>query len=895
MPNIDNIIAKLDNKLSIQNNIQTTITLVLRYWQAYRFSNSPSDRAMLQRANTTALTAHRRNIANIELYCLTIFTSIEVGNFDTANEMLDKAVSYKSFLKTNEPMYYGILCFLYAYLEIHQKRTRSAKKHWRNLTDHIKNSEKSHHHLVMLGLLHLASREYPDAYDLLTEAYLQGCNNIFLHEGLFRYYNKTARSPQCTGLLSTLTYAAARGAEIESIAAKYPDELSAAVKMNLHGGIRLYEASNYPHILRDICNRHIKTEDYTPYAYRFYKDAEQKQIYVKGLYNALIQSAYKNKVETINHYPMSQFLIDNGGIPQDESLAIYICHLILTDEKLTDLTMNHHDKILDLAEACLEKQITTREAGSLYYFYWKTNITRNKQGDKVDRAERFLSSNLTKFKLIPSPQSATRYVYVTEPEKRGMAVYDTQDGLTIEACGQNISYTCLGIAKRTVLDEKLAIKRMISQANPELYMYFFDKGDRRFHVLAYLTNHFLQNPTEEAIPILEAILEDKGIKKGYRMRILVTLGKLYYNLSNFDQALSCYGEVDEDELDDNFIRQILNVYMQTGETKRAVGLLVKKHSFVEDEILYEAVLQLLEKQTDENFQLAEISYKLIISGYFHENLLTLVLEYFSASYTELLTLSKALPKPHPDLDSKLLSTAIWMAKWEPRPQQAFMRLLNGNNNQLITDFIEFATFEMFSNFSKPEYDVLDILEKWYIERDPGNILLAWGLSGVYLKHNITTFNSEKVLAKSLDALESEGILFPIFKEKAPGQLPFIAKHLSFLHRCLPNKDCWLYYHINGKTTAIPMQYVKYGIYVACVPVFYNEEVTYYFSEEMKSGSITTREETIKNDTALIHSSIDPFFDINNAVIKHHQFKYDEAETIISGLAQEVQAVRSKLL
>ena len=903
-------ILALEEKLADRADVSTAITLALRCWQAYRFSdfgvNSAYEgRVMLQRANHSLIATHRRNVAHVELYCLTIFISIEIGHYDSANEMLDKAMGYKSFLKSNQPLYYGVICFLYAYLEIQQKRNRSAKKHWRALTEHIKNADKSPYYLIMLGLLHLSSYEYSDAYNFLSEAYRGGCDSIFLYEGLYRYYRRTSRATECAAILPVLTYAASRGAEISDIASKYQDALTAAIALNPAGGERLYSASGFPHILRDICTHRMKSGDLSATAYAYYKEAEHKQIYVRGIYDALVKSAFKNKVEQFNHFPMAQFLAAYKDADMKESLAVYVYHLLLTNEKLADLVPGEQEKIMNLTELALENGLNTREAGSLYYHYWARNKAMGLKSERVDKAEKFLCDNLTRFQLKTSKNSKARFVYITEPEKRGMAIYDTEDSLIIDAGSENVTYTCLAVGQRSVLDEKLKIKRMIAQAGPELYLYFFQKGDRRFHLLTYLTNYYLslETPPELATPVFEAMLEDKSIVKPYRMRILVALGRLHYEALDYDRALECYGEVDEDQLDNDFIEQILSVYMETRESGRAIRLLEKRFSYISNDTLYEAMNTLMAKSIDIT-PLAGAAYKLLLAGFFNERLLVLVLEKMNASYHELTALSAALDsfgvKPDIRLDKSILEHALWMTEFDADSQKVFARLFGKKPKdiqKLVAGFVEYATFEMLANHSRPEYDVIDILEKWYVEKDPQNILLAWGLSGVYLKHNITTFNSEKIIKISYDALEHEGILFPVFKEKSPYPIPFVEKHQSFVYRGLPDKDCWLYYYIDDTLNyvAIPMQYVSYGLYVACVPVFYNEEITYYFSEEMASGSITTKEATLKNNTPFLHESTDPYFVINNAIINEQMFKHDQVEKIVTTLVRDVQTVRSKIL
>ena len=119
-----------------------------------------------------------------------------------------------------------------------------------------------------------------------------------------------------------------------------------------------------------------------------------------------------------------------------------------------------------------------------------------------------------------------------------------------------------------------------------------------------------------------------------------------------------------------------------------------------------------------------------------------------------------------------------------------------------------------------------------------------------------------------------------------------------MYKSQPDKNCRLYYRIEGSGayTAVPMQYIRYGIYLAAVPMFYNETLTYYFSEELSSGSVTTREFSVKNTKPFVHENPDdPYFTINNAIICEHMFKHDQVEKLISGLVKDMRPVKARLL
>ena len=899
MLNLEKQITHLEELHASKSTIPTAIKLALRYWQASRFSFSETyARTLLQRANHTTLTAHRRNPSHVELFALTIFIAIEAGHYDSANEMLDKVMGYRSFLRTNAPHMYAVMCFLYAYLEINQKRARSAKKYWRLLTDHIRSVEPNPDYSIMQGLLHLASDEFGDAYGYLRDAFRNGSNSIFMYEGLYRFYRQTPHKPEGGAILAVLIYAAERGVDITSLALTHQNALFNAVSLNPQAGEHLYKVSGYPPLLQVICAHRIASGDVSPAAYNYYKEAESKQITVDGLFRAIVHAAHANKAAHINHYALAQFFKNDEMSP---GLAIYVYNLLLTTPDLEDLLPDRQSHILQLAADCIEAGVTGREVNSLYYYFWQRCRVLGVTGPNVDRVEEILSRELTMFEIVPDENSQVRYIYITEPEKRGMVVCDMLNAvegtsLIIEASGQSVSYTCLGAGQRAILDEKLTIRRMIPGADAELYRHFFNKGDRRFYLLTFLTNHYLglDTPPDAAIPVFEALLAEKAITKPYRMRILVALGQLHYNAFSFEQALECYGEIDEDALDDDFTGQILSVYMQTGEAHRAARLLAKKYRFIAADVLADTILALLAKPIDHG-PLAQAAYTLLLGGHYREELLTLVLDHFQASYGEWVALWEGLGVDDTRLDTRILETALWMARWDSHMQRAFVKLhiqCVGDVPPRVPEFVEFATYQLLVNNICPEYEVLTILEHLRDE------MLTLALASCYLQHNITTLKSEEILTDALFALEKAGILLPVFKEKKFARIPFIEKFQPFLYRGLPGNDYRLNYRIDDAATFIqmPMQYIKYGLYIACLPLFYNEEVTYFFSEEMPTGSIATKTETVKNIAPFLHDHpTDRFFAINNALTYEQMFKHDQVEKTVAGLVKDVQAVRSGLV
>ena len=902
--------SKLIDKANLLNDkrggAKESAILALRYFQAYSFSEEADKKVFLQKANYTAISAHRRNAAHIDIYCLSIYISIHAGFYDSANEMLDRAFAYRTFFKTNEPFYYGVLCFLYALLEICQKRTRSAKKHWRALSLHAKNALKDSDFAIMQGLLFLASEDYQEAFNSFNYAYSFGGSNIFLLEGMFHSLRLAAGGDVGLPVLPVLIYAAKRGANIYGIADKFRDNLLAACETHPGLGKKLYNISGYVPILSVICKKLMQDGDLSKKAYGFYKEAESKQVVTTGLYKWIVVASFANNAERINRYTMAQFLSEN---PEMETpLAIYVYHKLLTDPKLFDLLPNSASKILKLGAICLERNIVTRQSLAILHYFWKRCKALGITGVDVDLAESHLSEKLTLFLLEADSGVDITCVYVTDPEIKGMtyAEMDTENNTAIvSAVGKNTSYASISTGKRINLNKKLKVYPMLETADIDLYQYFFARGDRRVHLLCFITNYYLDMAEipDESVAVFEATVAEKSITKAYKNRILAALGKLHYNAFSFSEALNCYSQIDYETLEDEFVPKILEIYLKTKEYPRAANLLSKKSMFVPMEELFLIATQILTK-SGEGSKITDVCYNLLVAGYYSDELLANVLENFKGALVEWTLLAKAFDEDNrhsPKLDAIVLEMALGLSNFDPGVQQAFVRLANSEygkiNSKQLNGFINLAAYEMLTKETLPEYDVLVFLEKTCLQGGEHKHLL-WGLACAYAKNSITTLKSDEIFAKAIDSLKTDRVLFPIFKDLQSLRNPFVEKYEPLVYKTAPGKDCFVYYK-TSETDGFyskKMTYVRFGIYVAIIPLFYNENLEYYFSEETKGGSVTTPTSETRNKKPFFHEDeSDVYYAINNAVINEQMFKHERVEEIVTKLVKEVIPVRAKLL
>lgn len=882
-----------------QPTVRMAVGLALREWLAYAVADVKEPREYLHRANHTVLTTMRKNPSDMRLIWLSVYFAIELGHFDKANEILDNAYSYRSYYKNNSLFDYQVLHFLYAYLEIKQRRAKSARKHMKTL-------EASGPASLMLGMLHLAFFEYEDALRHLMRAYDEGSRSVFLYSTLLTYY-RTARRNRNRGIkesqlfLQTVHWALNHGADVEDIIIVYQDELLQEGQIEL--GERIYQQFPNPWILKELCMHYMAIPDYGTKAYSYYRDAERRQVFLPNLSYYLIRSAFENGSERIHHYTMAQYLRKPDG---DIPLLVYVYHLLLTDPSLADLAANCVTEILKMAVHCLHSEIRSRHANSLYYFLWIKLNDRQISGKDVDKAEEILLEDLCKFE-VSDPSGKVRHLYINEWEKSGITEYENPPSsgspLIINAVGSGFRYTGLSECRAQVLDERLEIRRRVALAGTSLYRHFYDKGNHSFEVIAYLAKAYMQTQNPADAPILEAILNSEQSSKAFKTQCSVVLGQIHYYKGQFERALEYYSQADENAMDDDFLEHMLTAYVRQQAYRQAAGLVQRKGSRMKDKVLFAAIRPMAAPGQEEwHPKIADAAYQMLLKSRFDKNLLDVVLANFSGTQEQWLALSRALSAvsvEEPRLDEMLLKNAAWAHHFDEGTQKVFVRGISAGSipQNTLKDFIYYAVYEMLVAKSNPLPETLTVLERICADGQGGR-LLSYGLAHVYLTHGITTALSEDIIKKALSSQEENGILFPAFKGSKRVSGSYIEKYRPFMYKTLPGKDVRLYYKVSGEEDwrVAAMGYWRFGLYMAKVPHFYNEILCYYYSEELPTGSITTREEEIHNtDMFLAEDENDAFFTINNASIYEQMFRYEQVEEIIGGLVKDVRAVRSRLL
>ena len=933
-------------------NIKKAVGFALRHWLTYAIADVPEPREYLHQANYKVLSLLRKNGSDIRLFWLAAYFAIELGHLDKAREMLDKVYPYRSSYKSKYPQHYSILHFLYAYLEIKQNRIKSAVKYMNQLE--AVNKSGPVRVPLMLGILHLALEQYEEAYELFIQSYDEGSRSVFLFNGLLTYYRSVSghTDTDCHPsqpslrqdiLLKTIHWAVNHGADVEDMLTNYQEMPLSEDLLSL--GERIYLKFPNRWMLRALCLHYMATLDYGPKAYSYYRDAERRQVDLPYLSHFLIRAAFENKSEKIHHYTMTQYLQKSNDPEasdkrnpssdpynisnEDMDLQVYVYHLLLTDPGLSDLAAGLENEILHMAEYCLQNNIRSRQANSLYYFFW-TKCNQQQIHDKnTDVVEKILLDDLCTFEITdPNETTQAQYLYVKEWERQDVTKSKfPQNGtpLIIKAVSGGFRYAAVDAKGFQLVDRRLDIRKRIEPAGTALYHHFYEKGVKDFEVTAYLAKAYIQARQKEAekssksaetsmsipISVLKEALASDQASAIFITQCNMALGRFYYNLGQSDTALEYYDKTDENALDDTALEHMLTAYVQQQVWKKATGLIERKGYRLKDRILFNTIRPIADKAPAKWHPfIADTAYQLLLHSHYDKHLLEVVLAHFTGTQTQWLDLSKALSSVSirdARLDEIILKNAAWAHHFDEDTQRVFIRSAGFEDDTSISekclqDFVYYAVHEMIIKRVKPLPETIAAFERIYLMQSVNSDhiyhLLSYGLCHVYLEHEINTLHSDTIIQAAIQAQEENGILFPIFRGSKKIKNTYIEKYRPLMYKTLPGKNVRLYYKVDEEEDwrIKDMEYWRFGLYLTCVPHFYNENLTYYFSEELPTGSIATQEQEISNrDVYLDDEQKDLFFIINNAVIYEQMFRYEQVEEIIGDLVKDVSPVRSRLL
>jgi hypothetical protein len=216
----------------------------------------------------------------------------------------------------------------------------------------------------------------------------------------------------------------------------------------------------------------------------------------------------------------------------------------------------------------------------------------------------------------------------------------------------------------------------------------------------------------------------------------------------------------------------------------------------------------------------------------------------------------------------------------------------------IEDFVMYCCYELIANKRKPTYNVLVILEK--ILASSGMEILVYALAHAYIEHNFVTKISDRVKKEAFDLCEKNKISFPTFKKVKDKNIltPYIEKNQPFIYKSVAGKRVFLRYRSSssGEFRSVPMQYFRFGFYIAVVPHFYGESLFYRIETQTAAGVASSAEREIKNnEQPALQIEGDEFYQISNMLIREQTLWRGDVERLVEEKLRDLPDVKAELI
>lgn len=891
---------------------------ILRTYQHYRLTG---DKESLERSAHLSSTYFSMNFHFIWAYYLAVQIELELGQTAKAQLMLDRLKHFRGGIK-GRPRMFAIHQYLSAAVDLKRGKARGARKAAAALAaygDGLRDARDRALVDALLGGYYILSRERELALRHLLAALNNNADSmeysalimIFAHDLLVG--EKYVGDEAAPLMAAYARFAIAHGLapELAGVAERNQEALLQLVHKDMDLCMGIYEATKAEWLLKGIVVRLMRDKDFGDLALKYYKLAEARQMHLPGLASALVCAARKSEKYDLSRHTLERYFAEE--INMDEETSGFAYYLLLgqgwTDRVEKNAIMFGVRVIESLAHSKYLPTICVFLLGKLpdddprFEAYVKKAF---------DIAKDSLFMHDLKF---DNPQA--RYVWVFEKEKAFSKICEISDGRAVAtAFRPDFKYVVFDDAMKDIVDCDVQVtSRIAGSLDFKLLKRLYEANPMTNTIspelLIALSEYYMNQKDidQVGVDLLIRAAGHKEISDSFKARVRAALGAYHASKIDYGEAARYYEGVDPGALSPEAVEDMLIAYVNADMHEQAALLIAQKPPVSDRALFYS--LRKIGSDRALHKDIAAVAYELVFKSWYDKNLVTIALEHAQADQREWQEFSRALTRlnaPSDILDENILNNAIYTRRFDIGAQKVYNAFFDRRpDSPHVLAFAMFAAYEAIIAGAKPEYETIEVLEKLALgpvaddeSWDEDIRFVHYGLSHIYLNHSISTVNSVKILRRSMRYCETDGFIFPIFKEVKDKSLltPYIEKNQPFIYKGGKGKRVVLFYKSASDADFVQknMRYIRFGLYAANLPVFHGETLQYMISEEASSGSIVTKEAQVENNLMrLVENAADLYYIINNAIIYESMFKYEAVEEIITEHLREAPRVKGWLL
>ncbi|MCL2874283.1 MAG: DUF5717 family protein [Defluviitaleaceae bacterium] len=830
------------------------------------------------------------------LYSSLVF--IEADDIETALSILNSVAKHRAYYRSNNPEIYGTIMFLLALCDLRRGRSLDRSREMKTLEEY----EIEYDHFIFplaLGVLALEKGNTVQAGEYFVKCYKKGCHSSYLAGYLYKFFQKESEPGTEQILNWFINWALTKDVDIRNVIMRNKKIL--ADDLFFKGGTlyKLYDKYKQSFLLEVICKSHIARGDFGKNEYEYYKRAEQLQI--DGIYKAIVKSAENLNDEDISRNVIIRFLEDS--VENDSSIA-FVYHLIITERKFADLLSVNKQEIIEFGKRAIRVGKKGRSYCSLYKYMLDASSNDTSLKAYVEELDQALFDGLFSYSAEFENKSVT-HIWISEKESNDARVYAVTGGHTrIKILTDDFDYVCYDIHKAVIVDAKPKIRKIIENVDIETYLYLYRKEYFSDEMLISLSSHILNKKTapEDALSILKQSAHMRNISDEFKMQICAEIANIMCKKGDYEEAFDWYLTVDDQYVAENHITSIIESLAESHSYDKLCWFINKRLQIISDEDLLKAINQIAENSMFSS-HVAREAFKLLIRRQYSPSALDTVIKYYKGGigeYEELFEALMDLGIMSIEIAEIVVENGAYCPPMSQTSQKAFANLYkvaDDKKNKCIELFTYCCIYEIIAKGTKLTFEAIETLEKIYEEGK--DKLLSYALCTFYCETGMRSVYASKILNDAAVFMEEDGIILPAMKKCRLDELvtPYVQKKQPFLYRSNPGASVLLYYKFteSEEFKVKPMKYLRFGIYLASVTMFYGEQIIYCISEEMRSGSILTKEEVFINNSMIGMGNLGKFSDINKCLMYLEKSRFDKAEAIIEGYLKPPKTIVGKMI
>lgn len=885
---MEKIICNMERIYNNKKSKKRLILLINRYYLGFLIND---DEEYLRKAFKLILEYLKINKTDLDMILAICFFSIELKDKDKIEYFFSVLLKYKKFIKNNDKDRYAFYIFLQALYKSYKNSLVGTNKFIKILSN-IKEIRELNYYLTYLELKNnnlnrdsLKTTEFNDKFKFWNNLILYCCI-----EKNFKFLSITKDN-----FKSYLKWALYKDIPIEKSLKKYENLFEFDLKEE-NFIWEIYEKYKLDFILEKACTVYSEKNKITEKSYFFSREAVNRQLNLKFINLNYIKNCYKLGIEDVGIYPIKEVI---KNLDMDFDIITFIYHIILSNKKYNILVSENSTKILQYGSYFLEKRLK----GRYYYSIYKYMLDTLKLDFDIQKSiVNILYPEAYSYEITVSSENA-KWIIVKDFEFTKFRYYEINDKKTlIKAVSNDFLYYIFDNSKSEILDCYVKIDKVIKNNTFKLSKIFYENGLIDQFVLTNYLGYFLENKANilESNSLLLQILAIEGLSDGFKMKVQLLIADFYFLKNDFENAILYYKKVPEKYINERYTENILLSYVNCFEYESAVEIIKKDYFNIQNEVLFNSVKKII-KYSNLKEEVLQFVYHLIINYTIDDELIEILIENYKMGLKDWLYMRNFLQNKEifkPKIDEYILELTIYTHNLNEKSEDIFLDFFQKyKDNKIIDSFLNYCMFETFYNNYIFKEQTVNLMEDIFtICKDK---ILGYTLIHIYLYQNFDLHQKNDIIDKIMKNMEADCISFKIFenyKDKLKNNSYFY-KNRPFTYNSIPNKNIYLFYKANDEENfnSIKMKYFKYGIYTISLPIFFGEEIEYYFSENMETGSIITPKYNIKNFDNVIFEEDEMFFKINNSAVYYYECKYDLAHTIIKEIIFKEHNLKGKIL